>query len=90
MGILKIRFFVSARQKVIWSGVIGLTLNLISWAGKGYMSTSKIKTFESYVKQNVLIGHWLDMVYLPLEGILKTIIFLKPNVLRAFCNMLAL
>ena len=39
------------------------------------------------------IGHWLDMVYPtpPLqEGILLTIFFLKPNVLRGFCNMQAL
>ena len=47
-------FFVSARQKVIWLGFSGLTLNLMSWACKGYMSTSEIKTFDSYVKQEVL------------------------------------
>ena len=35
-------FFVSARQKVIWLGVSGLTLNLRSSACKDYTSTSKI------------------------------------------------
>ena len=48
-------FFVSARHKVIWLGINGLTLNLMSWACKGYTSTSEIKTFDSNVKQNVLI-----------------------------------
>ena len=47
-------FFVSARQKVIWLGVSGLTLNLMSWACKGYTSTSEIETFDSNVKQKVL------------------------------------
>ena len=47
-------FFVPARQKVIWLGVSGLTLNLMSWACKGYTSSSKIETFDSNVKQNVL------------------------------------
>ena len=47
-------FFVSARQKVIWLGVSGLTLNLTSCACKGYTSTSKIKTFDANVKQNTL------------------------------------
>ena len=45
MGILKFIFFVSARQKVIWLGVSGLALNLMSWACKGYTSTSEIETF---------------------------------------------
>ena len=55
MGILKFTvFLVSARQKVIWLGVSGLTLNLMSWACKGYTSISKIETFDSNVKQNVL------------------------------------
>ena len=53
MGILKLTFFVSARQKIIWLGVSGLTLNLMSWACKGYTSTSKIEAFGSYVKQKV-------------------------------------
>ena len=44
----------SARQKLNWLGVSGLTLNLMSWACKGYMSTSEIKTFDSRVKRNVL------------------------------------
>ena len=46
-------FFVSARQKVIWLGVSRSTLNLMSWACKGYTSTSEIKTFDSRVKRNV-------------------------------------
>ena len=46
--------FVSARKKVIWLGVSESTLNLMSWACKGYTSTSEIKTFNSRVKQNVL------------------------------------
>ena len=50
MGILKVTFFVSARQKVIWLGVSGLTLNLMSWACKGYTSISEIETFDSNVK----------------------------------------
>ena len=54
MAILKFIFFVSARQKVIWLGVSGLTLNLMSWACKGYTSISEIKTFDSNVKQKVL------------------------------------
>ena len=54
MVILKLTFFVSARQKVIWFGVSGLTLNLMSWACKGYTSTSEIATFDSNVKQKVL------------------------------------
>ena len=44
----------SAKQKVIWLGVGGLTLNLMSWACKGYMSASEIETFDSNVKQKVL------------------------------------
>ena len=47
-------FFVSARQKVIWSGVSGLTINLMSWACKGYTSTLEIETFDSNVKQKIL------------------------------------
>ena len=48
-------FFVSARQtKVIRFGVSGLALNLVSWACKGYTSTSEIETFDSNVKQKVL------------------------------------
>ena len=48
-------FFVSARQtKVIRLGVSGLALNLVSWACKGYTSTSEIETFDSNVKQKVL------------------------------------
>ena len=55
MGILKFTgFFVSARQKVIWFGVSGLTLKVISWACKGYTSTSEIETFDSNVKQKIL------------------------------------
>ena len=47
-------FFVSARQKVIWLGVSGSTLNLMSWACKGYTSISEIKIFDSRVKPKVL------------------------------------
>ena len=47
-------FFVSSRQKVIWLGVSGLTLNLMSLACKGYTATSEIKTFDSNVKQKDL------------------------------------
>ena len=55
MGILKFTgFFVSARQKVIWLGVSRLTLNLMSWACKGYTSTSEIETFDFNVKQKAL------------------------------------
>ena len=56
MGILKVTgvFFVSTRQKVIWLGVFGLTLNLMPWARKGYTSTSEIETFDSNVKQKFL------------------------------------
>ena len=43
----------SARQKVIWLGVSGLTLNLMSWACKGYMYTLEIETVDSDVKQIV-------------------------------------
>ena len=39
-------------RKVIWLGVSGLTLNLMSWACKEYTSTSEIETFDSNVKQN--------------------------------------
>ena len=54
MGILNLRMFVSARQKVIWLGVSGLTLNLMSLACKGYTPASEIKTFDANVKQKVL------------------------------------
>ena len=47
-------FFVSARQKVVWLGVSGSTLNLMSWACKGYTPTSKIEIFDSNVKQKDL------------------------------------
>ena len=43
-----------ARQKVIWLGVSGLTLNLMSWACKGYTSTSDIETLDSNVKLKAL------------------------------------
>ena len=56
MGILKFTFFfVFARQKVIWLGVSGLTLNLKSLACKGYTSTSEFEAFHSNVKQKVHI-----------------------------------
>ena len=44
----------SARQKVIWLGISELTLNLMSWACKGYTSTLEIETVDSNVKQRVL------------------------------------
>ena len=47
-------FFVSARQKVIWLGVSGSTLNLMSWACKGYTCTAEIKFFDFRVKPKVL------------------------------------
>ena len=53
-GDLESYFFLSPRQKVIWLGVCELTLNLMSWACKGYTSTSGIETFDSNVKQKVL------------------------------------
>ena len=43
----------STRQKVIWLGVSGLMLNLMSRACKGYTSALEIKTFGSNVKQKV-------------------------------------
>ena len=46
-------FFVSARQKVIWLGVSGSTLNLMSWACKWYTPTSEIKKIYSRVKPKV-------------------------------------
>ena len=46
--------FLSARQKAIWLGVSGLTLNLMSWVCKGHTSTAEIETFDSNVKQKVL------------------------------------
>ena len=54
-GDLKIYVFLCPpEKKVILLGVNGSTLNLMSWACKGYTSTSEIKTFDSRVKQNVL------------------------------------
>ena len=54
MGTLKFTFFsCPPEKKVIWLGVSGLTY-LMSWACKGYMSTSENETFVSYVKQKVL------------------------------------
>ena len=47
-------FFVSTRQKVVWLGTGGFTLNLMSWACKGYTSTSEIETLDSNVRQMVL------------------------------------
>ena len=47
-------FFVFVRQKVISLSVSGLTLNLMSWACKGYTSTSEIETCDANVKQKVL------------------------------------
>ena len=41
-------------KKVIWLGVSGLTLNLMSMACKGYTSTSKIETIDFNVKQKAL------------------------------------
>ena len=46
--------FVYPRQKVIWLGVSGLTLNLMPWACKEYTSTSEIETFDSNAKLKVL------------------------------------
>ena len=54
MGILILHFFLSAGQKVIWLGVSGSTLNLMSWACKGYTSTSEIKNFDFRVKPKVI------------------------------------
>ena len=53
MGILKLMFFVSAKQNVIWSGVSGLTLLFVLCACKGYKPTSEIKNFDSNVKLKV-------------------------------------
>ena len=63
LGSWNLRFFVSARQKVIGLGVSRLALNLMSWAWKGYKSTSEIKTFDSNEEQKVL----KDKDYCPLE-----------------------
>ena len=52
-GSWNLSVFVSARQKVIWLGVSGLALNLMSWACKGYTSTSEIEIIDSNVEQNV-------------------------------------
>ena len=54
MGILKLMFYVSARQNIIWLVVNGLTLLFMPCACKGYKPTSKVKTFDSNVKQKVL------------------------------------
>ena len=54
MGILKFMFFRVRQKKGNLVSFSGLTLNLMSWACKGYTSTSEIKTFDSRVKQNVL------------------------------------
>ena len=53
MATLKFTYLVSDIQKVIWLGASGLTLSLMSWAWKGYTSTSKIETFDSNVKKKV-------------------------------------
>ena len=53
MGILEFPFFVSAGLKVIWLGISGLTFTLMSWACKGYTSTSEIETFDYNVRQKV-------------------------------------
>ena len=47
-------FFGSARQNVIWLGVSRSTLNLMTWACKGYTSASEIKIFDSRVKPKIL------------------------------------
>ena len=41
-GDLEIYIFLCPPEKVIWSGVSGSTLNLMSWACKGYTSTPQI------------------------------------------------
>ena len=70
----------STRQKVIWLGVSGLTLNLMSWSCKGYMSASEIKTFGSSIRQTVqndekrLKRHSLISVY---ETFYRSIMTLK-------------
>ena len=43
-----------AGHYVIWLGISGLTLNLMSWACKGYTPTSETETFDYNVKQKVL------------------------------------
>ena len=48
-GVLKLSFFVPARRNVIWLGL----LHFMSYACKGFKPTSKIKTFDSNVKQKV-------------------------------------
>ena len=53
-GNIEIRFLVSARRKIIWLGVSGLTLNLMSWACKGCTPALEIETFDFNVKQKVL------------------------------------
>ena len=53
-GDLDIYVISCLRQKVIWLGVSGLTLNLMSWPCKGYTSKLEIETFDSNVKQKVL------------------------------------
>ena len=54
MAILKLTFFVSARQNIIWLGVSDATINMMSWACKEYMTTAEIRIFESRVKKKVL------------------------------------
>ena len=53
-GDFEITFYLSARQKVIWLGVSGLTLNLMSCVCKGYTSALEIETFDSNINQKVL------------------------------------
>ena len=50
---LKFTFFRVRQKMIIWFGV-SMTLNLMSWACKGYTSISGIETFYSNVKQKVL------------------------------------
>ena len=54
MGILKFTFFRVRQKKGNLVSVSGSTLNLMSWACKGYTSTLEIKTFDSRVKKNIL------------------------------------
>ena len=54
MVIFKLTFFRIRQKKRNWLGVSGSTLNLMSWACKGYTSTFEIKIFDSRVKPKVL------------------------------------
>ena len=68
----------SASQKVIWLGVSGSTLNLMSWACKGHMSTSEIKNFDFRVKPKVLNDEKrktskFDTVYVTFYGSILTL-----------------